>query len=127
MWAIENFLSAQHIPYQSALRPCVWVFLILFYVYSKDQALVNSELETINGSFPELTCLMHFGVNNLHNTTAKLENPLCYYMIAFNHDDVIKWKHFRVTGHLCEEFIGEFPAQMASNAELWCFLWSASE
>ena len=29
------------------------------------------------------------------------------------HDDVIKWKHFRVTGHLCGEFTGpgEFPAQ----------------
>ena len=29
------------------------------------------------------------------------------------HDDVIKWKHFRVTGPLCGEFIGlsEFPTQ----------------
>ena len=29
------------------------------------------------------------------------------------HDDVIKWKHFRITGHLCGEFTGpgEFPAQ----------------
>ena len=27
------------------------------------------------------------------------------------HDDVIKWKHFRVTGPLCGEFTGEFPAQ----------------
>ena len=30
---------------------------------------------------------------------------------------------FRVTGHLC----GEFPAQMASNAAIGCFLWSAPE
>ena len=30
-----------------------------------------------------------------------------------HHDDVIKWKHFRVTGPLCGEFTGpgEFPAQ----------------
>ena len=29
------------------------------------------------------------------------------------HDDVIKWKHFRVTGPLCGEFTGpgEFPTQ----------------
>ena len=29
------------------------------------------------------------------------------------HDDVIKWKHFRVTGPLCREFTGpgEFPTQ----------------
>ena len=33
--------------------------------------------------------------------------------MALYHDDVIKWKHFRVTGQLCGEFAGpgEFPAQ----------------
>ena len=43
------------------------------------------------------------------------------------HDDDIKWKHFRVTGHLCREFIGPrwIPHKKASDAELWCFLWSA--
>ena len=45
-----------------------------------------------------------------------------------NHDDVIKWKHFRVTGPLC----GNSPVPVnsptkASDAELWCFIWSASE
>ena len=32
---------------------------------------------------------------------------------GLNHDDVIKWKHFRVTGPLCGEFAGpgEFPTQ----------------
>ena len=30
--------------------------------------------------------------------------PICCYKgIWRKHDDVIKWKHFRVTGHLCEE------------------------
>ena len=45
------------------------------------------------------------------------------------HDDVIKLKHFRVTGHSCGEFIGRrwIPRTKASDAELWCFLWSASE
>ena len=45
------------------------------------------------------------------------------------HDDDIKWKHFRVTGHLCGEFTGHrwIPHTKASDAELWCFLWSASE
>ena len=34
---------------------------------------------------------------------------------------------FRVTGPLCEEFTGLrwFPRTKASDAELWCFLWSA--
>ena len=29
----------------------------------------------------------------------------------FNHDDVIKWNIFRVTGPLCGEFTGEFLSQ----------------
>ena len=34
---------------------------------------------------------------------------------------------FRVTGHLCGEFTGDrwIPSTKASDAELWCFLWSA--
>ena len=34
---------------------------------------------------------------------------------------------FRVTGPLCREFTGHrwFPLTLASDAELWCFLWSA--
>ena len=45
------------------------------------------------------------------------------------HDDVIKWQHFSVTGHLCGEFTGHrwIPHTKASDAELWCFLWSAPE
>ena len=36
---------------------------------------------------------------------------------------------YRVTGHLCREFIGPWwiPHTKASDAELWCFLWSAPE
>ena len=46
-----------------------------------------------------------------------------------NHDDVIKWKHFCVTGLLCGEFTGDrwIPHTKASDAELWCFLSSAHE
>ena len=36
---------------------------------------------------------------------------------------------FRITGPLCGEYIGHrwIPLTKASDAELWCFLWSASE
>ena len=44
------------------------------------------------------------------------------------------WRHqmgtfFRITGHLCGEFTGHWwiPHTKASDAELWCFLWSAPE
>ena len=48
---------------------------------------------------------------------------------ACDPDDVIKWKHFRVTDHLCGEFTGRrrIPRTKASDAEVGCFLWSASE
>ena len=52
-----------------------------------------------------------------------------YGYVCCMHDDVIKWKHFRVTGPLCGEFTGHWwiPLTKASDAELWCFLWSAPE
>ena len=36
---------------------------------------------------------------------------------------------FRITGHLCGKFTGPrwIPRTKASDAELWCFLWSSSE
>ena len=45
------------------------------------------------------------------------------------HDDVIKWKHFPRHWPLCGEFTGHrwIPRTKASDAELWCFLWSAPE
>ena len=43
------------------------------------------------------------------------------------HDDVIKWKHFPRHWPLWGEFTGDrwIPLTKASDAELWCFLWSA--
>ena len=51
------------------------------------------------------------------------------YCILHTHDDVIKWKHFPrnwpfVRGIHRSRWI---PCTKASNAELWCFRWSASE
>ena len=46
-----------------------------------------------------------------------------------NHDDVIKWKNFPVTGPLWGESTGHWwiPLRKASDSELWCFLWGAPE
>ena len=45
------------------------------------------------------------------------------------HADVIKWKHFTryCPPPLCGEFTGHrwIPHTKSSDAELWCFLWSA--
>ena len=58
-------------------------------------------------------------------------------MLRLHHERVSTWfmmassngNIFRVTGHLCGEFTGPrwIPHTKASDAELWCFLWSASE
>ena len=50
-------------------------------------------------------------------------------MIASKHDDIIKWNHFPCYWPLCREFTGHqwIPCTKASDAELWCFLWSAPE
>ena len=46
-----------------------------------------------------------------------------YFMMTSSNGNI-----FRVTGHLCGEFTGPrwIPRTKASDAELWCFLWSAS-
>ena len=45
------------------------------------------------------------------------------------HDDVIKWKHFPRTWPFVRGIHRSrwIPHTKASDAELWCFLWSASE
>ena len=45
------------------------------------------------------------------------------------HDDVIKWTQFPPYWPLWEESAGHLwiPLTKASDAELWCFLWSAPE
>ena len=49
--------------------------------------------------------------------------------LGFVHDDVIKWKHSPRYCQLCGEFTGPrwIPHTKASDAELWCFLWSEPE
>ena len=61
---------------------------------------------------------------------------LIYIYISCFHDDVIKWRHIPHHWLLCGEFTGDcaeftahrwIPLMQTSDAELWCFLWSAPE
>ena len=91
---------------------------------------------------------VHSSVILVHNTKRSVIRLYCPGMIvltretlphenygAWYHDTLISWwrhqmKTFsRVTGHLCGEFTGPrwIPRTKASDAELWCFLWSAPE
>ena len=55
-------------------------------------------------------------------------NPGLTLSVHF-HDDVIKWKHFPRNWPFVREIHRSqwIPHTKASDAELWCFLWSASE
>ena len=60
-----------------------------------------------------------------YNTVLIFRNPRYrIVMMASSNGNIL-----RVTGHLCGEFTGDrwIPRTKASDAELWCFLWSASE
>ena len=76
--------------------------------YRADSRLQSSQWETSLQSNAVSPCLC-----------AKLES-----MMASSNGNI-----FRVAGHLCGEFTGPpwIPRTKASDAELWCFLWSASE
>ena len=65
--------------------------------------------------------------NNRNTTSAGICLQLqCYKntMITSSNGNI-----FRVTGHLCGEFTGDrwIPRTTASDAEFWCFHWSAPE
>ena len=64
-----------------------------------------------------------------NNVSQFVSRCLVAVKIVWKHDDVIKWKHFPrywpfVRGIHRSRWI---PRTKASDAELWCFLWSAPE
>ena len=52
---------------------------------------------------------------------------LCTFLLTYSMMTSSNGNIFRVTGHLCGEFTDHrwIPLTKASDAELWCFLWSA--
>ena len=59
----------------------------------------------------------------MHNWWFQLKSVMSYQSMMTSSNGNI----FRVTGTLCGEFTGDrwIPLTKASDAELWCFLWSA--
>ena len=79
--------------------------------------------------------LKHISTGSTHFTFHEGALISCIYISCF-HDDVIKWKHVPCRRLLCREFTGDcreftgergIPLTQTSDAELWCFLWSAPE
>ena len=78
-------------------------------------------------------------------TCSNIQDRWCFHKVAYTfhqrirthlgvqtptlHDDVIKWKHFPRNWPFVRGIDRSWwiPHTKASDAELWCFLWSASE
>ena len=73
--------------------------------------------------------MQHWEVGRSFTLWARFNrNISCWQLYTYMyHDDVIKWKHFSRYSPLCGEFTGDrwTPLTKASDAEFWCFLWSA--
>ena len=74
---------------------------------------------------PDRSTFVQYFPLNVHTTSVDVagEHRPTSMMTSSNGNN------FRVTGHLCGEFTGPrwIPCTKASDAELWCFLWSAFE
>ena len=62
--------------------------------------------------------------NNMEHGTWTREVPCCF---SWSHDDVIKWRHFTRYWLFAWGIHRWIPLTKASDAQLWCFLWSAPQ
>ena len=83
-------------------------------------SITRINIEYIKDMYTVLFCIVLFGWLSSH-----LWIPMIQLLMMTSSNGNI----FRVTGPLCGEFTGPrwIPRTKASDAELWCFLWSASE
>ena len=97
-------------------RKAAWVKFVIRYTTSQRIRPCGSESINKPTIMPRINHYIHI---NSRVATRDL-----YSMMTSSNGNI-----FRVTGHLCGEFTGPrwLPRTKASHAELWCFLWSASE
>ena len=121
----------------------VCIFLELYcissyYWYSESLKMINDT----NGKYGDIfVCAVAFWAvvacqSLVRLTLDKNDTQIHKTRICVNSNEKIPWimtssnrNIFRVTGHLCGKFTGHwwFLHTKASDAELWCFLWSAPE
>ena len=109
------------------------------YANSHDIGTVVQTCSFLSSMWNDLHHSHHLGVDNIkenkwhfyvsRKTFVRKGSIICDVFFHIIHDDVIKWKHFPrnwpfVRGIHRSRWI---PHTKASGAELWCFIWSASE
>ena len=97
-----------------------------FYRYTKFRYIdkFHSLTFTIGIPIPERSLYWSRPLASKRRRLSSPHNVVNGHMMTSSNGNI-----FRVTGHLCGEFTGPrwIPRTKASDAELWCFLWSASE
>ena len=102
-----------------------WIIftMILRHRYDCIVSLQINRVEPVKWDWESLT----------NNTRISLYSPHGFHKTMFIYPVFMMTSSngniFRVTGHLCGEFTGPrwIPHTKASDAELWCLLWSAPE
>ena len=117
----------RHLQLQWANRQICWVMVCFF-------RKLNVEQSKFGIHFCLLTTWMRVLWNKLCSASQEIctRLALCFLLVNTQilHNYIMTSSNgntFRVTGHLCGVFTGPrwIPLKKASNAELWCFVWSA--
>ena len=93
------------------------------YIIPALSAVFSDNVSLLAGLLKRITYIIQRDIVNLRTTTTALRlNTRC-------HDDVIKRKHFLSYWPFVGESTGHpwIPLTKDSDAELWCYLWSAPE
>ena len=113
----------------SPLGSCYWVMVIrLYMVYHMAYSFPRNRWGFVSRCVTwNQRSKRQYAMNWLQSTLATVERIHC--RVRQYHDDVINWKNFPcnwpfVRGIHRSRWI---PHTKASDAELWCLLWSASE
>ena len=97
-------------------------------ILTRDHVTTNSKLRLDKGN--------RFGaIGGFWGRTWSVRSPLCIrfsrrervHTYVIHHDDVIKRKYFPRYWPFVREIHRIIPYTKASDAELWCFLWSVPE
>ena len=114
--------------YLKAAQPLSWMFLTASYRFS--HTLWRHQMETLSALLA-IVAGNSLSIKHAHDCVMHFHLFHCSWWIHvyYSHDDVIKWKHFPrywpfVRGIHRSRWI---PRTKASDAELWCLLWSAPE
>ena len=117
---VNQFIKRRYATYRGTINGIIIFIHILIMYFSKFCCFdeISSSCFSANShAFIPCDCNL-FMLSSVCLTTRDLN------MLTSSNGNI-----FRVTGHLCREFTGHrwIPRTKASDAELWCFLWSASE